>query len=131
MVLTRGRRRSGAVGALLWLLVVAVGLVLALGCPPVAGASGEIAAGRALVSGITAPHTIDVESDCHLLALSGLEAAAAATVHPTGTPMTPMALLLGALVGRARAQHGTTHVRRVWFLRGGRDRLQHLCVMRC
>lgn len=133
-----------AVGVVRVLLAAAVVLLPALQCPPAArdtaltapvlhipataGVHGAAAQPGALIAAAG-------DGDHHLCALltagTTVVAAAADAVHGWGTvPAAAMFLVATAAMLWSHSTRGPPGRAAIWFLRSGRDRLQHFCVMR-
>ncbi|SKL50925.1 hypothetical protein [Mycobacteroides franklinii] len=133
-----------AIGVVRVLLAAAVVLVPALQCPPAAPDTAITAPVRhvpatAGVHGAAAQlgALIAVAGDgdhhrCALLtAATTVVAAAADAVHGWGTvPAAAMFLVATAAMLWSHSTRGPPRRAAIWFLRRGRDRLQHFCVMR-
>ncbi len=145
MELTGDRARSGfdaAARALAVALavVLAVALVPALRCPPVLDFDDQHSSGAPSMRTATtvrveiaAMPIIDAHSACQMPSAASATAAIPGPGRGGGViaAVGVAFLAVAAGAGWVSASRGPPTRRRARFLYGGRDRLRHLCVMRC
>lgn len=133
-----------AIGVVRVLLAAAVVLVPALQCPPAARATAVttpvlhvpatagVHTASAQLGALIAAASDGDHHPCALLTVgTTVVAAAADAVHGWGTvPVAAMFLLATAAMLWSHRTRGPPGRAAIWFLRSGRDRLQHFCVMR-
>lgn len=136
--------RRVAIGVVRVLLAAAVVLVPALQCPPAArdtavtapvlhipATAGVHTAAAQLGARIAAATDGDHHRCALLTAGTTVVAAATDAVHGWGTvPAAAMFLVATAAMLWSHGTRGPPGRPAIWFLRSGRDRLQHFCVMR-